>query len=440
MTFHSTNLPALPRRIFDLIEEYETKHAGAEDAVKTLNAAIDAAKMAHCVAGSYTRNLVDLRSSVNARDIHRELLKSAWQAAYKHLNIETVASTKDKAAFERALADPPPFTMDNIRATFFDYLARPRHHILKGLAEVFADLDEAYRSHSKVKIGVSGLPKRVVLPYMRGYGSSGFDKLFACLNALAAYRGEPLLTRADMVALDPLTRSWDTNPGGEATIRGQKVRVFMNGNAHLFFDKHALLDINRALAEFYGEVLPDAEDENAPRSASREVSKDLAYYPTPDKAAETLIYGAYIGADMTVLEPSCGCGRLLDMIRQKAKDVRNVRALGIEVHAGRADEARSKGFNVLTANFLDVEPSPDFDRVVMNPPFSGKHYLKHIRHALKFLKPDGRLVAILPATAWYDHGELTGDLKGEWRDLPAGSFSESGTNVPTGYIAIHKRG
>src|SRR5690606_3271644 len=97
-----------------------------------------------------------------------------------------------------------------------------------------------------------------------------------------------------------------------------------------------------------------------------------------------------------VLEPSCGNGRLLDALRRVG-----VSGVGIEYHAGRAAEARVKGHDVLTANFLEA-PAPldkGFDAVVMNPPFYGRHYLKHIRHAMKFLKPGGTLVSILPATA-----------------------------------------
>jgi len=66
----------------------------------------------------------------------------------------------------------------------------------------------------------------------------------------------------------------------------------------------------------------------------------------------------------------------------------------------------------------------------MNPPFYGKHYEKHIRHAIKFLKKGGVLTAILPITAKLDHA-LLDDLNGRWDDLPIGSFSESGTNVNT---------
>jgi hypothetical protein len=80
----------------------------------------------------------------------------------------------------------------------------------------------------------------------------------------------------------------------------------------------------------------------------------------------------------------------------------------------------------------------------MNPPFYGRHYAKHVRHAFKFLKPGGTLKAILPATARYDHGELDDMIPksrwgdSAWRDLPVGSFSESGTNVNTTILTLHK--
>lgn len=132
-------------------------------------------------------------------------------------------------------------------------------------------------------------------------------------------------------------------------------------------------------------------------------------------------------APIRVLEPSCGDGRILDAVR-----ARRQQGLGIEYHAGRAAEAKAKGHSVVTANFLECPPRAEFDAVVMNPPFYGRHYVKHVRHALKFLKPGGTLVSILPATAHYDHQEL----EGEWRDLPVGSFAEAGTNVPTGLLRM----
>ena len=136
----------------------------------------------------------------------------------------------------------------------------------------------------------------------------------------------------------------------------------------------------------------------------------------------------YIREGERVLEPSCGCGRILDALRAKgAKDL-----LGIEVDPGRAAEARAKGHSVQRANFLETVPTGDYDHVVMNPPFFGTHYARHVEHALRYLKPGGTLTAILPATARYDHGLLSGF----WQDLPVGSFSESGTNVNTCILTI----
>jgi hypothetical protein len=120
---------------------------------------------------------------------------------------------------------------------------------------------------------------------------------------------------------------------------------------------------------------------------------------------------------------------------------RGHRLFGIEYHAGRAAEARAKGHNVLTANFLDQPAKPEFDMVVMNPPFFGKLYMRHVMHAFRFLKDGGTLVSVLPGTAKYDHGLIEKEFpRGEWRDLPVGSFSESGTNVPTGIFKVRKHG
>jgi hypothetical protein len=409
--------------------------------------------MAGSIMGVFVSPVVKGNPYVQAADVRKNLLQSGWKAIYNRLQIDRIASANDKKLFDRTLADPPPLTFDNAKATFGPYLENPRQHILRGLAETFADLDQAYKSHSKVKIGVRGLPKRVILSSWGSYhGTYGRDKLRDIVNALAAYRGQPLMDHAEFNAIDKaIRRGEDAKLDGKPITyyrdgkdeedcppnRGLMIRAFQNGNAHVFFDDVAQRDINKALAEFYGDVLPDAEEENAPHRVGTAVSKDLQFYWSPadviDRALE--FAGVYNLRDwrsnppepFRVLEPSCGDGRVMDAVR-----TRGHRVFGIEYHAGRAAEARAKGHSVTTSNFLDEPPRPEFDKVVMNPPFYGRHYVKHVRHALRFLKPDGLLVAILPATAHYDHKELLG----EWRDLPVGSFAEAGTNVPTGMLKM----
>ena len=436
---------AAKRRLSDFIAEYDEKIAGVDQAIAEFERAGTALKTASCIAGTWGNETINT-GSVYAQTLKRSLLTSAWSHTYKHLQIDRVASATDKQKFEQAMAAPAPFTLENIRATFGSYIADPRGNILRGLAEVFCSLDPAYKSHDKVKIGVKGLPKRVILPNVSSFGW-GQGRLRDILNALAAYQGKPLVEYVETAALlnneDALLAPWThkTHDGSEVRFpeRGVRLRRFENGNGHLFFEPLTLADINFALSEYYGAVLADCTDDDEPKQkrASTEVSKDLQYYPTPAAVVEQVLSSIYIKEGERVLEPSCGCGRFLDALRAKKAVV-----IGVEVDPGRAAQCKAKGHSVMLGNFLETVPTGDFDRVVMNPPFYGRHYAKHVRHALRFLKPGGTLTAILPITARYDHGELDDLLSGcgryskPWHDLPVGSFSESGTNINTTVLTL----
>lgn len=457
---HGETLPAVPVRVTEIIAEYQTKADAAEDAIAAFRAAQDALGMAATVRGKYVRSMVNDRVSADARALRCNLLESGWRALYDRMQIDRLASAADKRRFERLFADPPALTIPNVREHFGDFILRPRFNILRGLAEVFCSLDPAYKSHNNVKIGTSRLPKRIILSGVGSYGSYGRDKLRDVLNALAAYQGRPPVDHLEFGPLDALHGIWG-HVAGEVRFdaravttrrngkdeevwlpaRGVMVRKFKNGNAHVFFDKPELDDINRALAEFYGDVLPDTPDAPEAKQPGTAVAKDLQFYPTPKKVIDEILSAVGVEAPqewrrnefkpLHVLEPSCGDGRIMDEIRKRGH-----RAIGYEVHPGRAAEARVSGNAVVTGNFLEQTPEPQFDRVVMNPPFYGRHYVKHVRHALKFLKPGGVLVSVLPATAHYDNKEL----EGRWEDLPVASFAESGTNIPTGYLIVRAEG
>lgn len=455
----NAHVPATQRTIVDLIEEYNEKVENVDTAIAAYEQACKDIEMAGTIMGTYVSPVLRGRAYVSANEMRKNLLQSGWKAIYNRLNIDMIASANDKRLFERTIADPPALTADIVRSTFAHYYSDPRKHILRGLAEVFAGLDPAFRSHAKVKIGVKGLPKRVILhsvgAWGNGHSSYGRDQLRDILNALATYQGKPLLTYPEIALLledgealrhdsekpDPTQSKFDRerNPKMVKIIgRDIWLKRYSNGNGHLYFGPDALLDINRGLAEFYGDVLPDVDPDQPERAPSTAVAKDLQFYWTPDAViARTLEFANVPNISewrhpmepIRVLEPSCGDGRILDAIRKYGH-----KGFGIEYHGPRADQARAKGHSVLTANFLECPPKEEFDAVVMNPPFYGRHYAKHVNHALMFLKPGGVLVSILPASAFYDHGELDG----EWRDLPVASFSEAGTNVPTGMLKIRK--
>ena len=221
------------------------------------------------------------------------------------------------------------------------------------------------------------------------------------------------------------------------------VRVFKNGNGHLIFGEKSLRVVNNALAEYYGEVLPDAWDRpDSPDITSTAVAADLQFYRTPDAIADDMAKELdYVSRPgMRILDPSCGDGALLDAVARRFRDAKTV---GIEVHRERALKAAER-HAVTVRNFLSVEPAAIYDGVVMNPPFYGTHWSKHLRHAWKFVRPGGQLVTILPASAVIDHMDKVVkalEYKGKripYTTLPLGAFKESGTNICTVMVTMRK--
>lgn len=412
---------ALRRKIIDFVREYDEKKAQISEALKAFEDAGVALKKAATICGTYGNTHIDT-GNVHKTTLYESLNISAWEHSYNFLNIDYAASAKDKKKYQQAIANPPEFTFDNVAATFGCYVLNRRDNILRGLAEVFSDLDPAFKSHEKMKIGVKGLPKRVIVGGVHSYWGGGKEKLRDIINAIALYEEKPLVTHDEMDALfeneDALLKS-----------RGIRLKRYRNDNGHLYFEPQTLKSVNKALAEYYGNVLADCCEEHRPNAPkqSTNVAKDLQYYPTPQEIVDRVLSDILIREGQNILEPSCGCGRFLDALREK-----NVHTLGVEVDLGRVRQCQKKGHRILQGNFLEIDPFQDFDHVIMNPPFYGKHYAKHVKHALKFLRKGGTLTAILPITARYDHGLVDGS----WVDLPVGSFRESGTNINTCILTI----
>jgi predicted RNA methylase len=169
--------------------------------------------------------------------------------------------------------------------------------------------------------------------------------------------------------------------------------------------------------------------------------RDYEFFPTPAALVARVIEQAGLQAGMRVLEPSAGDGALAmgaaeivgrEMVTCYELMPRNVAALN------------SKGFLIDgPTDFLQTEPEPRFDAVILNPPFSGMRDVAHVIHALKFLKPQGRLVAIM-STHWQNvdtkpaqaFRATLASLGANVTAVPGGAFKESGTNVPTTMISL----
>ena len=165
--------------------------------------------------------------------------------------------------------------------------------------------------------------------------------------------------------------------------------------------------------------------------------KSHQFYPTPQELAELAVSYADIENGMTVLEPSAGKGAIAIAARDAGALVDCV-----EIDASRAADLRNAGLSVIhEGDFLSFAPAPAYDLVVMNPPFAKRADIHHVRHALNFLRPGGRLVSIMSGGIEFRDDNLTREFRDQCASierLPDESFRESGTSVRTVVIVIDK--
>lgn len=109
------HVPSLQRSLADVVAEYDQKRAGIAAALLSFGQAGDDLKMSASVGGTYGREQINT-GNVWETTLESNLLKSAWHHVYDGLNIARISSPNDKRLFEQAMAAPPPFTLDNIRA------------------------------------------------------------------------------------------------------------------------------------------------------------------------------------------------------------------------------------------------------------------------------------------------------------------------------------
>lgn len=157
--------------------------------------------------------------------------------------------------------------------------------------------------------------------------------------------------------------------------------------------------------------------------------KTHQFYPTPEGLAARAVELAGIEPGHTCLEPSAGTGSLADLMPKEDTHC-------VEVSALRAGILEAKGYAVTQADFLELAPAlrPRFDRVVMNPPFSEGRWRAHLEAAAGLLAHEGRLVAILPASA--RGADLLPGMSLQWHGPYDNEFA--GTSVSVAILAAER--
>jgi len=169
------------------------------------------------------------------------------------------------------------------------------------------------------------------------------------------------------------------------------------------------------------------ENGTAPRAV---VAHQL--FQTPVAVAAQLVALLGLKPGERVLEPSAGLGRLLDAIPRDCETV------AVDISAACTAELYrdNRDVRILQRDFLDVDPGELglFDAVAMNPPFTMRADIRHIQHALTFLKRGGRLAALCFDTEHRRHAFQR--IAAQWITLPDGSFKEAGTGVPVAMMLL----
>lgn len=175
-------------------------------------------------------------------------------------------------------------------------------------------------------------------------------------------------------------------------------------------------------------------------ASTKTKAQQFGYFPTPAHVAERVIALACIKYGMRVLEPSAGKGGLAYPAAAAGATVDCVELMDANFAALAGD---AKLGEVRNSDFLALDPNPIYDRVVMNPPFDKQADIRHVVHALKFLKYGGLLVSVMASGVTFRDNKLTTEFRdlirqrgGDIEALPEGSFKESGTGVNTVIVTI----
>jgi hypothetical protein len=495
-------------RALELYEEAFSAIAAADGAIKRAHAMAErAAGDANSHIGSGALEVKEFYKAVQLPDqmLYRHVAKRltdlrVWSWVVQRTDLEKLMDAEAKEKLRRQMryeplptrynsdlrrhepitgdevdAGMPPVTVENIYATIQQFALDAESIFRRGIANAFSKLDRRFRSHDGFKIG-----SRVILTHAF-CGSSGvleygakrdtlldIERTFAVIENgghLGAYYG------AGLQALDnDRHRSYEAHQSCTET-RYFRIRGYKNGNAHLWFTRDDLVEkVNKLLAEWYGEVIGDGQTREPDIFEGGEFrlpAKRFGFYPTPDAAAAELLskislYRDKSAAPLTILEPSAGTGNLARRLTAERTDYEDIRRREgkhqyralvdcVEIQPELATALREEGIyrKVHTCDFLQMRPDQNrlYDRVVMNPPFDLERDIDHVVHALKFLKPDGQLHAIMSAGTEFRETkkakafrDLMSEMHASWRDLPAGSFSEAGTNVNTVIVRISKDG
>lgn len=169
------------------------------------------------------------------------------------------------------------------------------------------------------------------------------------------------------------------------------------------------------------------------------------FVPTPGWLAHRLVTLAEIVAGHVVLEPSAGAGAICEAVALTGAYLQVIE---------RAEPLREilteKGFAPIGRDFFEYRTLglavPD--RIVMNPPFTGGEWMRHVREAVEVVADGGRVVTVIPRLASLFGKGATAEFEAfrqfviryyyDVMPVPGEPFADSGYNVSASILVIDK--
>lgn len=210
---------------------------------------------------------------------------------------------------------------------------------------------------------------------------------------------------------------------------------------------------------FDTENLQEAIDEVCDTMEVVDIKVLYQQYYTPSELAKRLVEIADIQKTDDVLEPSAWQGAIVKEILKKNYDwivlieidVDNIKTLKEEFNCyewikddcdWQGTLSKDKSMNIFQWDFLDNRLNENqFQKIVMNPPFTKSQDVKHILKAYKNLCEWWRLVSIASSSIqtreWKLYDELR-ELNPEFIEIEDLAFKESGTMVNSVIVVINK--
>lgn len=167
------------------------------------------------------------------------------------------------------------------------------------------------------------------------------------------------------------------------------------------------------------------------------------FFPSPPAVCAELIQRARqrfpdlsgcSGADF-----SAGIGSICEAMRDAGMQERGIHA--VEINSAMAEIVSMKGFSCDRMDFMEIDGNPMYsvDLVLLNPPFERFQDTEHVMKAFGYLKPGGRLVAILGGSVERSDNRKAVEFR-EWLTRQGSEIEQLDAGLFTGAEAFRQTG